>query len=229
MKSLHNIQLLMVMSLVFCGQTMFAMDADMAGQALWNAARLGNLENVQAAIAAGANVNTANNAGITPLMFALWGRNLGIVQALILAGLDVNVRNDNGGTALMSAACFDHLGIVQALIAAGADVNLVDNDGGTALICAVCCNSLNIVEALIAAGADVNARGIDDDMTLLMYAALEGSLEMVQAIINADGFDPDQLQPIIDYLHAKENKKPVEQEILDILQERQTFNPMGLK
>ena len=196
MKKLHNTRLLMVMSLVFCGQTMFGMNANTAELALlWDDLRLGNLEHVQAAIAGRADVNARNANGQTALTVAVRRGSLDIVQVLIAAGADINTRDNYGDTALMHGAIYNYLEIVEALIAAGADVNIRDNRGQTPLTLAV----------------------------------EKENLAIVNLIINADGFDPDQLQPIIDYLHAKENKTAVEQEILEVLEQRQTFNPMGLK
>jgi len=172
-----------------------AMDADMAGEALVNAARLGNIDNV---------------------------------QALIDAGADVNVQSNNGYTALIWAVRKNSLPIAQALLAAGANINLQDYVGCTALIWAVRYNSLPIVQALLAAGADVNVEDSSGHSSL-WWAVRKNNIDMIRLIINADSFDTDQLVPSINYVKDQGDITDVQRQILDMLEERQTYNPMGLK
>jgi ankyrin repeat protein len=146
--------------MLLSAQVIVGMDADMAGEVLYNAVRLNNIDKVREAIQAGANVNWRDQDGRTALMWAVMNdQPVEIVNALIAAGADVNVQDQDGATALMWAVMDDRsIEIVNALLPA-ADVNAQDQFGRTALMWAVRFNRpLEIVNALIAAGADVNVQ-----------------------------------------------------------------------
>ena len=54
------------------------------------------MEVVRALVAAGADINKANNNGVTPLITASEQDHLPVVQYLVTAGADVNCALDNG-------------------------------------------------------------------------------------------------------------------------------------
>lgn len=129
---------------------------------LIDAADHGNREDVQAAIAAGHNLNVTNGHGQTALIRAAFRAHREIAADLIAAGANVNLTDNMGRTALIHAvqavgdgedpvAC---LAIVQALLARGANPNVVDRDGRTALTYASRNGNLGIVQALLAQGAN---------------------------------------------------------------------------
>ncbi len=93
----------------------------------------GNTVTVLKLIAAGANVNAANQRGDTALMVAVLRGHTNIASVLIAAKADVNAANQYGYTALILAAANGRINIVSALITAGADVNAANRDGNTAL------------------------------------------------------------------------------------------------
>ena len=127
--------------------------------ALIAAASEGQIETVQALIAAGADVNFRNNDGHSALILAAARGHIAVVGYLIAAGADVNARdNVHGISSLNLAATQGHTEMVRDLIAAGADVNARTNNGISALIRAASDGQTEIVRDLIAAGADVNAR-----------------------------------------------------------------------
>lgn len=97
--------------------------------------RAGRLDLVEPMLAAGADVNQANNLGWTPLMAAAddWGRSDGtLVTRLIAAGARLDTQNNAGETALMIAARHGSIIVVQKLLAAGANASLRNKDGRTA-------------------------------------------------------------------------------------------------
>ncbi|MDR1740967.1 MAG: ankyrin repeat domain-containing protein [Synergistaceae bacterium] len=98
----------------------------------------GTPEDVQKAIADGANVNAQSNGGWTPLTIAAASNpNPGAVSALIKAGADVNaVTNTTAGewTPLMLAAAYNgNPEVISALLKAGADPKAKDNNGVSVL------------------------------------------------------------------------------------------------
>ena len=78
---------------------------------------------VKALIEASADVNKADNDGVTPLHSAALVGLEAVVNVLIEAGADVNETSNNGDTPLSSAAWKGHDAVVKVLIEAGADVN----------------------------------------------------------------------------------------------------------
>lgn len=95
--------------------------------------RMNRPQIVEILIAAGANVNHANDFHQTPLQFAAAGPYPVIVEKLLNAHADTNVADDHGLTALMLAIEHDSIETVNLLVNAGADVNHVDNDGHSVL------------------------------------------------------------------------------------------------
>ncbi|XP_002737915.1 fibronectin type 3 and ankyrin repeat domains protein 1-like [Saccoglossus kowalevskii] len=67
----------------------------------------GNTEVAKTLINAGANVNTKDNDGKTPLMIAALNGHLSLVELLIQKGADVHVKNEFGKTAIDFAGSFD--------------------------------------------------------------------------------------------------------------------------
>lgn len=105
-----------------------------ANDALFSAAKNGTVEDVKAALKAGADVNTRMNDGTSALILAAKSNeNLGVVEALVEAGCDVNARGEKGWTALMYLAKSTNIDALNALIAAGANVNAKSKDEYTAL------------------------------------------------------------------------------------------------
>lgn len=80
----------------------------------------------------GANVNIADNDGITPLMLATQLGYLEGVEKLIAHGARVDVTNDSGETPLMYAVHARNTELMRVLLEAGADPDRYDNSGRSA-------------------------------------------------------------------------------------------------
>ncbi|MDF2964615.1 MAG: serine/threonine-protein phosphatase 6 regulatory ankyrin repeat subunit C-like [Rickettsiaceae bacterium] len=138
------------------------------------AAQNGHTTIVEKLLAAGADVNKANEKnGATPLIYAAEKGHTAIVEELVAAGADINKANEkNGTTPLMFAAYNGHTAIALKLIAAGADVNKAnEKDSFTPLTLAAYNGHTATVEKLLAAGADVNKANEKNGATPLMFAA----------------------------------------------------------
>lgn len=124
-----------------------------------------DVEDIEAAIAAGADVNAKDADGDTPLHKAVWmseGEE-DIVRILLESGADVNVKNEDGKTPLHIAlddVAVEKSAIIIALIEAGADVNAKDEEGNTALhkVMELLVDQDEIVRILLESGADVNVK-----------------------------------------------------------------------
>jgi len=116
---------------------------------------------VELIIAAGAEIDAADNDGDTPLHVAALNGHVGTVKLLLSHGADMHKRGQLGSTALMHAAtctCETSSETVKALIDAGASLEDKDTDiGSTALILACDFGIPESVQVLIDAGADIHA------------------------------------------------------------------------
>jgi len=144
----------------------------------------------------GADVNTVDERGSTPLMQACFGGKLSIVQSLVEAGADVNAVDDNGQMALHYAVIGAHddavASIAEYLLSRGSKPDAIDAHGCTPLMLAAFCEP-EVIELLLAAGANPNASD-HDGLTPLMHAVSEARnanhvVKRVQALLNG-GTDP---------------------------------------
>ncbi|HTS48751.1 MAG TPA: ankyrin repeat domain-containing protein [Bryobacteraceae bacterium] len=102
-------------------------------------------------------VNTRDERGSTPLMYAAAFGSLDSMKALVAAGADVNAKNAFESTALLG--CATDLAKVRFLIDKGADVNAQSKPGRTALLIAAGYNGgSEIVKLLLDKGAMVSVR-----------------------------------------------------------------------
>ena len=125
------------------------------------------IEAMRALLQNGANVNTRDAGGFTPLMIAAnWG-NTEMVQLLLEAGADAQATTNTGTNALHSLACAEitHttneavseqalIEIAGLLLTAGANVNQATPNGITPLIVAANRNSI-LIEPFLQAGAQL--------------------------------------------------------------------------
>jgi ankyrin repeat protein len=101
---------------------------DEATTRLFEAAMLGNMTDVRAALASKAVVDATNDGHMTPLGVAALHGHANVVSALVAAGASVTADQD-GETPLMLAAHEGHAAVVDALLAGGADVAAKNKDG----------------------------------------------------------------------------------------------------
>jgi hypothetical protein len=93
-----------------------------------------HLEVVEELLRAGADANTANISGGTPLMTAVAfdDKSTAMLERLLDAGADIDAQGNGGETALMYAAKYGSKEALQILLARGANPAIRDNDGRTA-------------------------------------------------------------------------------------------------
>jgi len=128
------------------------------GPPLVEAAAAGQLEVVDALLAAGASVGTPRHDGRTALMVA--GRSPQVVARLLKAGADPLAQLPTGWTVLHAAAR-QSADSVDLLLAAGADPSAaMASSGETPLHQAARTGQAEVVRRLLAAGADPQAQSV---------------------------------------------------------------------
>ena len=127
------------------------------------------------------NVNTQDDNGATPLMYAARSGNPDTIKAIIKAGADVNATDNDGRTALMYAAMYGNADAIETLAGLGAEVNATDKHGSTALMHAAMYGHVDAIETLARLGAEVNATN-KYGLTALTYAARNGHLNAIKTL-----------------------------------------------
>ncbi len=181
---------------------------------LLDAAYAGDAARVAALIKSGAKVDEANLFGATPMSQAALRGDTAVLKLLLDAGASPESANSDGETALMAVARTGNVEAAKLLLAAGAKVDAREKWGNqTALIWAAAQNQPAMVRFLLSKGAAVDARSAVRDwprrmtaeerpkdmnrggMSALMFAAREGNMDVVRALLKAgasvDFTDPD--------------------------------------
>lgn len=151
-------------------------------QELAEAVRWGDAVRVEALLQAGANSNTIDPEGFTPLFWASAAGSKQIVAALINASADVNGRALFGDTPLMAAAAWGHEEVVRLLLDHGANVNAKTDQSSGPLFAAAARGHLGVVKLLLARGADA-AVADQRKATPLMAAGVYAGPEVVRILV----------------------------------------------
>ena len=107
--------------------------ADANSQELVKAAFLCDFVRVRELLAAGADPDTPDQDGRSPLFSAVLGNSVGVLALLLESGADPNLRDNDGWTPLHFAAQESVAEVARILLGRGADPNIQDNDGATPL------------------------------------------------------------------------------------------------
>ena len=155
---------------------------------LMTASLSGNRDAVDALLAAGAHVNSAETVkGQTALMWAAAEGHRDVVEMLVARGADVNARSLSQFTALLFASRGGDPGLAQTLLAAGADINVKAADGNTPLLIAMFRGHVDLAKALLEAGADPNASLTDSGYTALHWASGKAETHETVPYARSDG------------------------------------------
>lgn len=123
------VRILVALALVACALSN-GIDPELA---LRNAAAEGNLNDVRHWIQQGANVDSANPGGWTPLIYAADRSHVEVIDVLLQANADPNLHEHDGWSALMFSAVKGDLEACRLLIREGADLEHVSNNEWTPL------------------------------------------------------------------------------------------------
>jgi ankyrin repeat protein len=190
-----------------------------------------DLEMARLLVKAGADVKATTRIGdMTPLYMAAKTGNAAMVELLLNAGSEIDRANANGTTPLMVAAAAGKADAVKVLLDRGANVNATDaTNGQTALMFASALNRDAAIKLLATHGAvldvtsktttvqqnnrreNTEARRVRDPVTMggntaLLFAAREGNMEAVKALVEA-GADVNKVS-------VSDNMPPITQAIV---------------
>jgi len=183
-----------------------------------------DLELVKALIHSGSHVSAATRLdAYTPILIAARNGNAAVLELLLNAGADAKAPTTNGASPLMLAAASGSADAAKMLLDHGADVNARERDRGeTTLMFAAAANRASVIKILMQHSADstiatkvvdvmklpptgqtINVDrqqtnrelvGMEGGLTALMFAARQGAIEAVQALIDA-GAQVNQVSP----------------------------------
>ena len=148
---------------------------------LMYAAVVGSVDAMTRLVDKGADVNAANSAGATALMWA--ASDVAKVRLLLDRGADAKAVSKFGRTPLALAALNDgSADVVRLLLAKGADPKAVDGLKSTVLHAAAGGNDTETIRQIVDAGLEVNAANVPG-FTPLMISASQNNLEAVRLLL----------------------------------------------
>ncbi len=130
----------------------------MSDQALIEAARAGDADEVRSLLERGASVGARDTAGATALVAAAYGNHVEVARLLVDAGADVNVKDSTEQSAYLIATSEvgDETALLELTLDAGAEVNAKDSYNGTGLIRAADRGYVEIVRRLLETELEVD-------------------------------------------------------------------------
>jgi len=142
-----------------------------------------NLSEVQSALAAGADVNTSNLQGVTPLLLAVKHGNQHLAQVLLKSGADVNIVSSDSSP-LHECVRQHNATLLELLLSAPkANVNLQSDGGKTPLHFAILSQHADIVDLLLKKGADAKLKSMTG-AGCLHFSVIEGDRAMVERFVH---------------------------------------------
>ena len=161
---------------VLFAQTPPSPNAYSAYRGLHAAASKGDIAAIKRLAVGGADLNSKDPHGRTPLMVAAYRRNKKAARILIKAGADLHALDSEQYDLLTIASVLNDIEMVRLALASGANAKLITSPyQGTALIAAAHLGHVEVVQALIDAKAPL------DHINNLGWTAL------IEAIVLGDG------------------------------------------
>ena len=130
----------------------------------------------------GAEVDSADRYGRTPLSYAVWGGHVAVVKLLLKKGARVDSMDEIGATPLSYAVCNGHKGVVRLLLKNGTQADSVDNIGKALLLSAAEKGHEAVVNLLLEKGANLESKD-HGGWTPLQWAAENGHEAVVKLLL----------------------------------------------
>lgn len=125
---------------------------------LLEAAKAGNLNEVITLLENNAQIDTTDQQGKTPLMWACENGHKGVVIHLLVDHhVNIELKDTSGKTALIWACIRGHNDVVALLLEKGADIHVIDKFGKNALMITCWYDRTSTAALLLEKGADIHA------------------------------------------------------------------------
>jgi hypothetical protein len=170
---------------------------------LIEAARENNLPGVRRVLRAGADVNTKDNHGSTPLHWASNRGHVQIFKELVDYGADNDAKDNDGDTPLHDASWSGHLPVVKALLAVGANILAANNARRLPFHCAVgrgySAVSKYLLEQFYATTRRLPLHELLEDLTWIVHPYSRGAPPIREAL-HRNVLGTDDVVEIVEYL-----------------------------
>lgn len=197
---------------------------------LFKAVAVGDTSRFRLLIKQGAEVNSVNEEGDTPLLLAAKRCRASTVELLAKQnGTDVNRKDKSGYTSLYHAVCNGRTTIAKLLLDKGAKVKSNDAGGNPLLHIATKIGHAPIVTLLLGKGAEVNGKN-RFGYTALHWAAEKGFESIVKILLEekAEVDSQDQYGDTALHLAAEKSYKPIVERLLGAGAEVNRKNKIGI-
>ncbi|NOR65238.1 MAG: hypothetical protein GQ468_04405 [Candidatus Scalindua sp.] len=155
---------------------------------LFDAAFNGKRKLVDILLKCGADINTTDEAGKTPLMLAAESGHKEIVECFLQKNAEIDIQDKQGHTALSLAAHVGKYEIIALLINAGSNIQIKSNYGNTPLILATDAGHEEVVRQLIDEGGEIDAINKSGNNALII--AMKRSDKSMAKILLDNGAKP---------------------------------------
>ena len=155
------------------------------GVDIFQAARSGNLAQINAYVASGQSLDVKDAKGSTPVIIAANNGQFDAVKALAAKGANICAGDAQGQTALMGVS-FKGYKEIASLLAEKCDVNAQSNAGQTALMFASLFGRTEVVQLLLSKGARKDIADIQG-ATAVTLAETQGNQAMVDLLNGKTG------------------------------------------
>ena len=165
-----------------------------------DAAQRGDLDTIRVLLREGADVNAAQNDGMSALHWAAQNDDAAVIEVLLYAGANMAATTRLGGyTPLHLAGRAGNASALEALLSGGSDPGTLTSTGVTALHFASASGRTEAIEVLIRHGANIDAGTTSDAQTPLMWATASNRLDAMRTLLDA-GADPSLTTSVVDYV-----------------------------
>jgi ankyrin repeat protein len=153
-------------------------------QALCCAAKYGHQDVLDLIIKAGADVNTKNTDGVTPLQSAVLNGQVQVLKKLMLDhGVSTTATDARGNSILMQAISRNHPECVELLLAEVTDIEIPNKVGDGPLHKAAAVGNCWVIEMLLQKNGNLEARNRMSERPLHVASA-RNSLKVVQLLVD---------------------------------------------
>jgi ankyrin repeat protein len=150
----------------------------------WLAARDGDANTIDKLNKIGANINSSDTSGNTPVHIAAQNGQVHAIETLWKAGASLNTKNKMGATPARFAVIHGQIDVLKLLKSTGINLDEADEEGITLLHVAAANGCVDVINFLVNEGCDLNKKA-KDNLAPIDRAITQGTVNAVFALKNA--------------------------------------------